>query len=119
MAISNTKIFGFADQVIQLMEDNKEALGQEGLDVTNKITKLDGLKDTAVGEAQKQDEMETASKIQTKVSQTSSKKCYDETSTTLDAVIGVLGKTTPAGKQAAKIRSSMIKQYKKKPCGDS
>lgn len=117
MSMSNAKVFGFADQVIQLMKDNQAALLEEGLDVTNKITKLGGLKDSGVVEAQKQDDMETAAKGQTKVANKAKDSCYTETSTALDAVISTLGKTTDTGKQAAKLRSSMIKQYKKKTPG--
>ena len=105
------------DQVIQLMRDNKDALLAEGLDVTNKITELGGLRDTGVAEAQKQDDLEVAAKMQTKVANAAKDNCYKKTSTALDAVISTLGKTTDAGKQAGKIRSSLIKQYKKKDSG--
>lgn len=117
MSMSNAKVFGLTDQVIQLMKDNKDALLAEGLDVTNKITELGGLRDTGVAEAQKQDDMEVAAKGQTKVANGAKDKCYTKASSALDSVISALGKTTDPGKQAAKIRSSLIKQYKKKGSG--
>ena len=118
MSMSNAKVFGLTDQVIQLMKDNQADLLAEGLDVTNKITELGGLRDTGVAEAQKQDDMEVAAKGQTKVANTAKNKCYTKTSSALDSVISTLGKTTDAGKQAAKIRSSLIRQKKKSSSGD-
>ena len=118
MAISNTETFGLCDQVVQLMEDNKTALKDEGLDVANWVTELGDIKNGAVAEVAKQDEMQAATKAQTKVANASVKNVYNKTSTRLDAVIGVLGKTTDAGKQAAKLRSSLIKQSKSKKPSD-
>jgi hypothetical protein len=118
MALSNTKTFGFCDQVIQLMQGSKDALKTEGLDVTNWITELGTMKGDAVADALKQDDMEAALKTQTKKAQTSSKNVYDKSSTRLDAMIGVFGKNTDLGKQAARLRSSIIKQSKKKTVGD-
>ncbi len=118
MSMSNAKVFGLTDQVIQLMRDNKEALLAEGLDITNKITELGELRDTGVAEAQKQDDMEVAAKGQTKVSNAATDNCYKKTSSALDSVISALGKTTDAGKQAGKIRSSLIRQKKKNTSGD-
>lgn len=118
MSISNTETFGLCDQVIQLMEDNKVFLKEEGLDVAGWITELGAMRNGAVAEVAKQDELQAATKTQTKVANTAVKGVYDKTSTRLDAVIGVLGKTTAPGKQAAKLRSSLIKQSKNKKPSD-
>lgn len=114
MAVSITETIGFADQFVQLIQDNKADLQAKGLDVTSWITDTTTLKNDALTQTTKQDDMEAASKAQTKVAQTSVKTLYDTTSTRLDAVMGVLGKATPLAKQAGKLRSGLIKQSKKK-----
>lgn len=119
MAISITETIGFADQFIQLIQDNKDALQDKGLDVSAWITDETTLKNTAVSETTKQNDMEAAAKAQTRVAQTAVKTLYDTTSTRLDAVIGVLGKTTPLAKQAGRLRSTLIKQYKKPKDGEN
>lgn len=114
MAVSNTETVGFADQVIQLMQDNAVDLKEKGLDVANWITELTGEKNAAVTEGGKQDEMQAALKAQTVTSKNAHKTLYNSGSTKLDAITGVLGKNTPQAKQAAKLRSAVNKQYNKK-----
>lgn len=114
MAVSNTETLGLADQLIQFLKDNKNLIQESGLDVTNWITQDSDLKADAVTQLAKQDEMDTAKKAQTKVANTSVKTLYSSLSTHMDAVIGVLGKNTPAAKQLKSLRSSLIKQTKPK-----
>ena len=114
MALSTTETIGFANQFIQLIQDNKDSLQAKGLDVSSWITDENNLKDVAVTETTKQDDMAAAAKVQTQVAQTAVKLLYDTTSTRLDATMGVLGKSTPLAKQAGKLRSGLIKQSKKK-----
>ena len=58
--------------------------------------------------------MRAALKAKTAETQESVKTLYRTSSTKLDAVIGVLGKDTPLAKQAARLRSSIIKQKTKR-----
>ncbi|MGI8787593.1 MAG: hypothetical protein ACR2HG_07535 [Pyrinomonadaceae bacterium] len=69
--------------------------------------------DTITKDAE-QDEMKAAMKVKTAEVDASSKLTYRTASTQPDAVIGVMGKSTPLAKQAAKLRSSIIKKTKKK-----
>lgn len=117
MAVSSTETIGFANQFNQFLTDNKASLQEKGLDVTSWITSTNALKDDAVIQLGKQDELDAASKAQTKVAQAAVKLLYDTASTRLDATIGVLGKNTPLAKEVAKLRSSIIKQAKKKTNG--
>lgn len=114
MAVSSTETIGFANQFNQFLTDNKTSLQDKGLDVTNWITNTNALKDDAVVQLGKQDELDAASKAQTQVAKTAVKLLYTTTSTRLDAAIGVLGKSTPLAKEVRKLRSSLIKQAKKK-----
>ena len=114
MAVSNTKTVGLAEQFIQFLQDNEASLKDKGLNVSDWITDTGGKKADAVTQIGKQDELEAASKTQTKVTQRSVKDLYDTVSTRLDAAIGVLGKKTPEAKQLSTLRSSLIKQSRTK-----
>ena len=119
MAASSAEIIGFCEQFVQLMDDNKTDLNTKGLDVTGWITEITAMKDAAVVDSTVQDDMQAALKVQTKKARDSINLAYETSSTRLDAVMGVLGKTTPLGKQAGRLRSSIIKQSKKKSGGGS
>ena len=117
MAVSITETIGFRDQFRQFIENNQAALLAKGLDVTSWITDTNNLKNSAVTETTKQDEMDVAARVQTKVAQAATKLAYDTTSTRIDAVMGVLGKNTPLAKEVGKLRSGIIKQSRKKTGG--
>lgn len=117
MAVSKTETIGFANQFKQFLQDNQADLLAKGLDVTSWITSTDDMKDDALVQLGKQDELDAASKVQTQVANDSVKLLYDTTSTRLDATMGVLGKNTPLAKEVGKLRSSIVKQAKKKTGG--
>lgn len=108
MPLSTTETIGFCDQFVRLLQDNQNLLKNKGLDVSNWISEITGLKDDAVQKDAEQDEMKAAAKAKTREAQTAVKLAYRTSSTKLDAVIGVLGKDTPAAKQASRLRSSLI-----------
>jgi len=114
MSISNTKAIGLAEQFIQFLQDNKTILQEKGLDSTSWTTDCNSKKADALTQIGKQDEIEAASKAQTRVTKTSVKLLYDTVSTRIDATMGALGKSTPAAKQLGKLRSSLIKQSRSK-----
>lgn len=114
MSASNTEIVGFLDQLVRLMEDNHDDLKVKGLEVSPWIAEVTDLKNDIVTKSIEQDGMQAALKAKTKDVQAATKLGYDTGSTRLDAIVGVLGKTTPLGKQSAKLRSNIIKQSKKK-----
>ncbi|HEX8370033.1 MAG TPA: hypothetical protein VF604_15910 [Pyrinomonadaceae bacterium] len=114
MPASTTEIIGFCDQLVQLLQDNQADLQTKGLDVTLWVTEIDALKSDAVTRDAEKDDLRAAAKTKTKESQIATKLAYKTASTRLDAVIGVLGKDTPSAKQAGRLRSSIIKQSKKK-----
>lgn len=110
MPMSNAETFGFSNQFIQFLTDNKADLQAKGLDVTSWITELTAQKDDAVAKDTAADDLKAAMKTKTAETKTAVSLLYKTSSTQLDAVIGVLGKTTPLAKQAARLRSSLIKQ---------
>lgn len=107
MALSTTETAGFLDQFAQLLQGSKDTLNAGGLDVTNWITDTVNLRTGVITKDAEKDAARAVSKVKTKESETANKTAYKTTSTRLDAVIGVLGKDTPAGKQAARLRSSL------------
>jgi hypothetical protein len=117
MAVSQTETIGFADQFKQFLIDNQAELMAKGLDVTGWITDTESLKADAVIQLGKQDELQAAAKAQTIVADAALKLLYDTNSTRLDAAKGVIGKNTPLAKQLGKLRTSINKQYNKKPAG--
>lgn len=108
MANSTTEIVGFIDQVKQLMVNNKDVLMEGGLDVTTWISDSDDMRDDSVTLDAEKDALKAASKAKTQQSNAANSRHYKKTSTRLDAIIGVLGKDTPAGKQAARLRTSLV-----------
>jgi hypothetical protein len=114
MSLSTTETIGLSSQLGQVFQDNVTELKTKGLDVSEWITRLNNLRDGAVTEDTKLDDMRAGVKTQTKVSNDATALLYKTSSTYLDAVIGVLGKDTPLAKQAARLRSSLIKQSKSK-----
>ncbi len=112
MSISITETIGFCEQVAQLLQDNKTDLQTKGLDVTNWITEITAQKDDTLSKDAEKDDLRAATKAKTKETQTAANLAYNTASTKLDAVIGVLGKTTPLAKQAARLRSSLNKKSK-------
>ena len=114
MAMTTTEIIGFTNQVIQLFEENKDELKTKGLDVSGWITGLKTQNNDTITKDAEQDELKVAAKAKTAEAQASSKLTYQTASTQLDAVIGVLGKSTPVAKQAARLRSSVTKKSKSK-----
>ena len=114
MSLSTAETIGFANQFIQLLQDNKTDLQTKGLDVSEWITEITALSGDAVTKDSAQDEARVAMKTATAESQAATKLVYKTSSMRLDAVIGVLGKDTAIGRQAGRLRSDLIQQSKKK-----
>jgi hypothetical protein len=111
--MTHTETIGFCSQVAQFLGENKANLQASGLDVTAWIPEINGKRDTAVAKNGEQDELRVQLKNKTVEATDANDDAYKTASTRLDAAIGVLGKTTSGGKQAAKIRSSINRKPKK------
>jgi hypothetical protein len=113
MSMTHTETIGFCSQVAQFLEENSANLRDQGLDVTNWITDLTSKRNSAIARNAEQDDLKAQLKAKTAEAQGIIDDAYKTASTKLDAVIGVLGKTTPLAQQAAKLRSSVKKKTKK------
>jgi hypothetical protein len=107
MALTSTETLGFCDAVVEFMTNNQATLLAKGLNVTAWITELGTQKETAVTKNDEQEALKAALRTKTVETDTAFSAAYDSASTRLDAMIGVLGKTTPEGQQAARIRSDI------------
>lgn len=114
MSLSTTEIIGLCEQFIQLLQNYKTELKAKGLDVTDWIENLENQKNDVVTIEGERDSLKAAAKVKTTQLQTAGKGAYKTVSTMVDAVVGVLGKDTPAAKETARLRSSLLPQPKKK-----
>lgn len=107
MALTTTETLGFIDAVIEFLENNQAALLAAGLNVSTWITDLQALKADLLTKNDQQEALKAALRTKTNEVIAAQTTAYNSTSTKLDATIGVLGKTTELGKQAARIRSDI------------
>ena len=107
MSLTTTETLGFADGVIALMSSNQTALAVAGLTVGPFVTELGAQKSDAITKNDQQEALKAQLRTKTEETTTAFGTLYDNTSTKLDAVIGVLGKTSELAKQAAKLRSDI------------
>ena len=71
------------------------------------ITELDGQAESANEQNTIQEGLKAGLKTQTTVTDNALQTTYDSSSTKLDAVVSVLGKTTDKGKQGLRLRSDI------------
>lgn len=107
VSLTTTEILGFAASVSQFMTENTAALTAKGVTVAGLITDLDTKAATANDENVKQEMLKAELKTQTSTTDAALQLAYDQASTTLDLVVGALGKTSDLGKQAARLRSDI------------
>lgn len=117
MALSTTETVGLCDQFVQFIQNAKTELKSKGLDVTDWITETNTDKTSILTSENERDSLKAATKTKTKELQINKTNAYKKVSSRLDAVVGVLGKDTPAAKEAARLRSDLIPQSKKKKNG--
>ena len=107
MAMTTTETLGFLEGLVQYLVVNQGALAAKGLTVTNWITELETQRDLAVAKNTQQEGLKAQLRTLTQETETALTTVYNNGSTKLDAIIGVLGKTTEEGKQAARLRSDI------------
>lgn len=107
MALTTTETLGFADGVSAFMTSNQAELAAAGLAVGPFLTQLASQKSDAITKNDQQESLKVQLRTKTAETTTAFATLYDNTSTKLDAVMGVLGKTSELAKQAAKLRSDI------------
>lgn len=107
MPLTMTETIGFCDNVIQFLSANQSTLQADGLDVTTWLTDLQARKELALSKNESQEAMKASLRMLTQEVNEALDAAYSTTSSRLDAAIGVLGKNSELGKQAARLRSSI------------
>ena len=114
--MTTTEIFGFCDNLFEFMKKNEAVVKDAGISITSWQTEVDALKQVAVTKNGEQETLKRQLGEKTQETEAALDAAYKNASTRLDALVGALGKTTPLGKQAAKLRSDVLakKQAHKK-----
>ncbi len=107
VSLTTTEVFGFADKVNTAMDSNSVQLAANGVTVGPWKTAGGALQVDATHQADLEGQAKTALKLQTQATQTSLQTVYDYYSSKLDSMIGAFGKTTPKGKELARLRSDI------------
>jgi hypothetical protein len=107
MSLTTTETLGFSEGLIAFMTSNQAALAAAGLTVGPFITELGSQKSDAVTKNEQQEALKAQLRMKTEETTTAFGTLYDNASTKLDAIIGVLGKTSELAKHAAKLRSAI------------
>jgi hypothetical protein len=112
-----TEKIGIVTQTISYMQDpdNQAALKGKSFDVAPHITRLQGELGTVNTLAPVQKKAEVAHINATSSLQNASYSAYNDASGVIDAMIGLLGKGTPAAKKLQNIRSKVRKHNAANP----
>jgi len=100
-------VIGFAQEVRAFLNKYKTQLIAKGYDPTAIIAEINTDAESLATENATQESLKTQLKNQTIVVETKRDNLYNKISTTLEAAVGLLGKTTPEGKEGLLIRSTL------------
>jgi hypothetical protein len=107
MAMTFTETLGFVDKLVQYLTANQPALQTKGLAVAAWITELGTLKQAMLVADSEQEALKAQLRAKTAEVDVAQDAAYRTSSTRLDTVIAILGKTTEEGKQLARLRSEV------------
>lgn len=100
-------VIGFAKELVAFLNKYKTQLIAKGYDPTAIIAEINSDAENLATENATQESLKTQLKNQTVVVETKRDALYNKISTTLDAAAGLLGKTTPEGKEGLAIRARL------------
>ena len=114
--MTTTEVIGFCDNLFEFMKQHEAVVQDAGISITVWQAEVDKLKQVAVTKNAEQETLKRQLGEKTQETEAALDAAYKNASTRLDALVGALGKTTPLGKQAAKLRSDVLakKQAHKK-----
>ena len=105
MGLSETQIFGFAENVLKLLEKEKAALKKGGVDVDAVTATLESLIEVAVAANAAQHDLRRQAKAATGHSDGMSRRLYVTGSGFLDMAIAAVAKDSDAAKDFRRLRS--------------
>jgi hypothetical protein len=105
--IDPDQLHGALDGLITFVGNNSAILTTNGMDPTKATANLTGIRDDLSGKKDIRDEKKTDLETAQLAFANSAATNYTSFSSTVDAVAGALGKTTPLGKQALNYRKHL------------
>ena len=105
MGLSETQIFGFAENVLKLLEKERAALKKGGVDIDAVTATLESLIEVAVAANAAQHDLRRQSKAATGHSDAMSRRLYVTGSGFLDMAIAAVAKDSDAAKDFRRLRS--------------
>jgi len=105
MTLTQTEIVGFVRNFLELLAEALAALVEAGVDVGKFQGVLTEELETAVAANARQEALKRELREATIAVEETHAKLYRDASSYLDAVIGAVGKTTPAAKNFQRLRS--------------
>jgi hypothetical protein len=105
--IDPDQLHGALDGLITFVGNNSANLTTKGLDPTKVTTSLTTIRDDLSGKKDVRDQKKTDLATAQQAFANSASNNYASFSSTVDAIAGALGKTTPLGKQALNYRKHL------------
>ncbi|MBI4415663.1 MAG: hypothetical protein HY557_01600 [Euryarchaeota archaeon] len=107
MALSETQTFGFGENVLRLLEKEKDALKKGGMDIDAVITTQQSLLEAAVTANAQQHDLRRQAKSATGHSVAMTRRLYVVSSGFLDMAIAAVEKDSAAAKDFRRLRSEI------------
>lgn len=105
MALSEAQTFGFAENVLKLLEKEKSVLKKGGMDIDAVITTQRSMLEVATAANATQHDLFRQSKAATDVSEATTRRLYVTSSGFLDMAIAAAGKDSDASSEFRRLRS--------------
>ena len=99
--------FSFVETVAELLTQNKQIFTEAGLDADKKLPKLVELNKKALNADARQETLKAELKKATETAVSAVEESYMFASSTLDAMVGVIGKNHPLAKRFKQLRDQM------------
>ena len=109
MTLSETQVFGFGENVLKLLEKEKDALQKGGMDMDSVLAMQGGLLEAAVQANAQQHDLKRSAQAATATSVKMTRRLYVTSSGFLDMAIAAVAKDSAAAKEFRKLRSRIGK----------
>jgi len=109
MALSETQVFGFGENVLKLLQKEQAALSKGGMDMDSILVMLGTLLEAAVQANAQQHDLRRSSQAATATSVRMTRRLYVTSSGFLDMAIAAVAKDSAAAKEFRKLRSRIGK----------
>ena len=118
MSLTHDQKRAFIHKIIEVLEENQQALNDAGFDVADRLIELNDAWALEEDSEAKQIQAMAASKAATEKSNTDLAAAYNLSSATVELIVGILGKDHPLVEVLKNVRDLMIleaQRGKKKP----